>query len=193
MIKKLADISNIYLGQSIRDRIINQPDGNLFIIQIKDADKAEGINFNTLYKTKLKGHSDPRLVKKGDLLFVSRFFRNSLPYCALVNINRNDLIAAPSFYIISPNPEIIRPEYLHWYINSEAQGGKYFKANAIGSSALNIPKSTLSELPILVPTLKEQDRFIELIQAAKKEKEIMSSIVEKRQNYLNEIINKFLE
>ena len=191
MTKKLSEISNIYIGQSIRDRIVNMPDGDLYIIQIKDADKTEGINQHTLYKMRFKGNSPPRYIKKDDLLFVSRFFRNSQPYSVLVNLDQPNVIAAPNFYIISVNQEVARPEYLHWYLNSEAHGGKFFKAHALGSSALNVSKANLGELPVRLPPLEEQDRFIKLIYAAKKERELMNSIAQKRQNYLNEIITAY--
>lgn len=193
MIKKLSEITEIYLGQPIRDKIENDPKGDFFIVQQKDVDKESGVNQPTLYRTTLKGRAEARLVKNGDLLFVSRVFRGTLPYGVLVNVDLPNLVAAPTFHIISVKKEIIRAQYLHWFINSEAHGGKFFKVNAMGSSVLNIPKSVLNEMEIIVPPLHEQDRFIKLIEAAKQEKEIMASLIEKRKLYMSEAINQFIK
>jgi restriction endonuclease S subunit len=190
---KLSEVTDIYLGQPIRDRILNESDGDHWIVQIKDADKDSGINLETLYRTHLKGRTGPRLVKKGDLLFVSRVFRGSLPYSVLVNADLPNLVAAPTFSILSVNKDLIRAEYLHWFINSEVHGGKYFKLNAMGSSVLNIPKGILSEMEVLLPPLQEQDRFIKLIQAANREKEIMETLVEKRRTLVAAVLTKFSE
>lgn len=193
MIKKLSEITEIYLGQPIRDKIDNEPKGDYFIVQMKDVDKESGIEQKSLYRTNLKGRTEPRFVRRGDLLFVSRVFRGSLPYSVLVNVDLPSLVAAPTFHILSVKNEIVRAEYLHWFINSEAHGGKFFKVNAMGSSVLNIPKSVLNDMEVIVPSLQEQDRFIKLIQAAKQEEKIMASLIEKRKLYMSEAINQFIK
>jgi restriction endonuclease S subunit len=193
MIRKLSEVTDIYLGQPIRDRIENDPSGDYLIVQMKDVDKDAGIKTNTLYRTHLKGRTTPRLIRKGDLLFVSRVFRGSLPYSVLVGEDLPNLVAAPTFNILSVKKERVRPEYVHWFINSEAYGGRFFKQNAMGSSVLNIPKHVLSEMEIVVPPLPEQDRFVSLIQAAHREKKIMEAIAEKRRAFMDGILNKFNE
>jgi restriction endonuclease S subunit len=193
MIRKLSEVTDIYLGQPIRDRIENDPSGDYLIVQMKDVDKDAGIKTDTLYRTHLKGRTNPRLIRKGDLLFVSRVFRGSLPYGVLVGEDLPNLVAAPTFNILSVKKERVRPEYLHWFINSEAYGGRFFKQNAMGSSVLNIPKHVLSEMEIVVPPLPEQDRFVGLIQAAHREKKIMQAIAEKRRAFMDGILNKFNE
>lgn len=185
---KLSEISDIYLGQSIRDRIENSPSGDYFIVQMKDVDKTDGVKVETLYRTNLKGRTQPRLIKKGDLLFVSRVFRGSLPYSVLVNNDLPNLVAAPTFYILSVNKDRVRAEYLHWFINSEARGGRFFNQNAMGSSVLNIPKKVLNEMEVSLPSLREQDSFIEYIQAASKEKKIMETIFEKRRAFMDRVM-----
>lgn len=193
MIRKLSEVTDIYLGQPIRNRIENSPSGDYLIVQMKDVDKDAGVKTDTLYRTHLKGRTGPRLIRKGDLLFVSRVFRGSLPYSVLVGEDLPNLVAAPTFNILSVKKERVRPEYLHWFINSEAYGGRFFKQNAMGSSVLNIPKHVLSDMEIVVPPLPEQDRFVGLIQAAHREKEIMQAIVEKRRAFMDGILNKFNE
>jgi len=190
---KLSEVTDIYLGQPIRDRIVNEPDGDHWIVQIKDVDKDSGIIRETLYRTHLKGRTGPRLIKKGDLLFVSRVFRGSLPYSVLVDADLPNLVAAPTFYILSVNKDQVRAEYLHWFINSEVHGGRFFKQNAMGSSVLNIPKGVLSEMEVMLPPLQEQDRFIKLLQAANREKEIMEILVEKRRAFIDAVLTKFSE
>lgn len=193
MIRKLSDVTDIYLGQPIRDKIENIPGGDYFIVQMKDVGKDTGVKAGSLYKTHLKSRVGPRLVKKGDLLFVSRVFRGSLPYSVLVDADLPNLVAAPTFHILSVNKDVVRAEYLHWFINSDVYGGKYFKKNAMGSSVLNIPKSVLSEMEVVLPPLQEQDRFIKLLESVRREKEIMETLVEKRRAFMEAILTKYNE
>lgn len=193
MIRKLSEVTDIYLGQPIRDRIENTPSGDYLIVQMKDVAKDTGVKTEGLYKINLKGRIGPRLIKKGDLLFVSRVFRGSLPYAVLVDADIPNLVAAPTFHILSANNERVRAEYLHWFLNSEVHGGRFFKQNAMGSSVLNIPKNVLSDMEIVVPSMQEQDRFIQLIRAATREKEIMQTLVEKRRAFMDGILSKFSE
>jgi restriction endonuclease S subunit len=193
LIRKLSEITDIYLGQPIRDKIVNDSDGAYRIVQIKDVDKEFGVDLDTLYRINLKGRTGPRLLKMGDLLLVSRVFRGSLPYSVLVDVNLHNLVAAPTFHILSLNNKVVRSEYLHWFINSEVHGGKFFKQNAMGSSVLNIPKNVLSDMEIVLPSLQEQDRFIKLIQAVRREKEIMQTLLEKRRVVMDGILTKFSE
>lgn len=193
MKKKLSEISDIYLGQPIRDKIENIPNGDFFIVQMKDVNKETGVNAASLYKISLKGRIGPRLIKKGDLLFVSRVFRESLPYSVLVSSSIPNLIAAPTFTILSADQKIIKPEYLHWYINSEAHGGKYFRKNAMGSSVLNITKSVLSEIEVFIPSLEIQEQFVKLIQATNREKLIMENLTEKRRALMEGLLEKYIK
>ncbi|NOT78917.1 MAG: hypothetical protein HOP07_07925 [Bacteriovoracaceae bacterium] len=192
MIVKLGELTQIHAGQSIRDKIENTANGDYYIIQIKDVDSLLGVKKSSLYRTNIKGKGVPKLVKRGDLLFVPRVFRESLPYSVVVNLDLPNLIVAPTFYILTVNQELIRTEYLNWFINSDAHGGKFFKKNAMGSSILNIPKTVLLEMDIIVPPLSVQDNFIKLMAAAKKEKEIMDQLCQKRVAFIDEAINKYL-
>lgn len=190
---KLSNISDIYIGQSIRDRIVNDPEGDHRIVQIKDVDPESGINLENLYRISLKGRIAPRLIKKGDLLFVPRVFRESLPYSVLVNADLPNLVAAPSIYILSVRQDKVRAEYLHWFINSEANVGRFFRQNAMGTAVLNIPISVLGELDVVLPSIPEQDRFIKLVHAANKEKHIMRTLVEKRRALMESILKNYSE
>lgn len=188
MIKNLGDLAEIHIGQSIRDKIENIKDGG-FDCPNEGRCQRRGINKSSLYRTNIKGK--PRLVKKGDLLFVPRVFRESLPYSVSIETEFENLIAAPTFYIITANEAMIRAEYLNWFINSEVHAGKFFRKNALGSSILNIPKNVLMEMEIIVPPLTKQDQFIKIIKAAKREQELMEELIAKRNSFMNEVVNKF--
>ena len=193
MIRKLGELTQIHAGQSIRDKIENTANGDYYIIQIKDVDSQFGIKKSSLYRTNIKGKGVPKLVNQGDLLFVPRVFRESLPYSVVVNLDLPNLIVAPTFYIMAVNQDVIRTEYLNWFINSDAHGGKFFKKNAMGSSILNIPKAVLLEMDVIVPPLSVQDNFIKLMLASKKEKEIMDQLCQKRVAFIDEAINNYIK
>ena len=193
MRKKLSELADIHIGQPIRDKINNLVDGKFYIIQMKDVGRESGVNITTLYKTNLKGRVGLRLVKKGDLLFVPRVFRESLPYSVIVDVDLPNLIVAPTFYVITVDQSQVKTEYLNWFINSELHGGKFFRRNALGSSVLNIPKSVLNELEVIVPPLKEQEKLVKVIHGAREEKKIMFGLVQKRVALMDKAINQYLQ
>ena len=122
-----------------------------------------------------------------------RVFRESLPYAALVTAELPNLVAAPTIYILSVNHDRVRPEYLHWFINSEAHVGRFFRQNAMGTAVLNIPISVLGDLDVVLPSIPEQDHFIKLVHAANKERQIMKTLVEKRRVFMENILTTYSE
>ena len=53
MVKKLGELAEIHVGQSIRDKIENVEDGEFFIVQMKDVVRGQGVNESSLYRTNI--------------------------------------------------------------------------------------------------------------------------------------------
>ena len=181
------------MGQPLRTRVRNDPAGRFLIVQMKDVSITQGIIPSRLSRINLKSNSFPRLLRRGDILFTSRSWRKTAPFSILVEEDLDNLIAAPLFYIIRVKDKSLRPEYLNWYINSDIFGRKFFMRNAMGSGVLNVPKSILGKMEIIVPPLKAQDTLIGLMALLDGERRAMRLLSEKRNKLINSIIKNFIE
>ncbi len=187
MIRKINDLADIYPGQSIRGKINHKPGGEYCIVQMRDVSPSRGFQKANLCRMDLKSGT-PKLIKKGDLLFISKTGPGTSPFSIVVKEEIKNLIASPLFYIIRVKSKEVHPEYLSWYINFSSQSRRFFKKNAMGTMVLNVRKETLSEMEVILPPLSIQETFVELIKLASKEHQIMDKIYQKRKQLMNSII-----
>ena len=192
MIRKINDLADIYTGQSIRGKISHKPSGEYCIVQMRDVSPQKSFKKADLCRMDLKSGT-PKLIKKGDLLFISKAGLGTTPFSIVVKEEITNLIASPLFYIIRVKSNEVHPEHLNWYINSSSQSRRFFKKNAMGTMVLNVRKETLSEMEVILPPLPIQETFVELIKLVSKEHQIMDKIYQKRKQLMDSIIaNSFL-
>ena len=194
MVRKINDLADIYPGQSIRGRINHKPNGEYLVVQMRDVSPLKGLEEANLCRMSLKPGLTPKLIKKGDLLFISKAGPGATPFSILVKEEIKNLIASPLFYIIRVKGNEVHLEYLNWYINSSSQSQRFLKKNAMGTMVLNVPKKVFSEMEVILPPLSTQKNFIKFMKLANEEYEIMNKIYQKRKQLMNSIItNSFSE
>jgi hypothetical protein len=190
--KRLKDFVFIASGQSLREKIEHNLEGRFSIIQNKDMDKEIGLLKDKLSRINLPASSTPKLLSKNDIVLNTKFFRNSSPVSVVVDDEIGNLIAAPGMFVLTPiNQNEINSYFINWYINSAKFGGHYFQSNATGSSILNITKLVLEEMPINLPSLEVQNKFLSLYRETLNEKLIFQKLVQKRMSLLDEVYNNF--
>lgn len=91
----------------------------------------------------------------------------------------------------------LNPEYLLAYLNSP-RGRLYFKKHAKSTSGLNtINSQVLNKMPIVVPTLKEQQSIVEVVQNFEKQKQVLeihiSRLVEVKKSLGTEFLAKKIQ
>ena len=186
--RKIRCLANIFPGQSIRGRVNHQPRGKYLIAQMRDVSPYKGLDKATLSRMNLKEGVTPKLVKKGDLLFISKSGLGATPFSIIVKEDIKNLIASPLFYIIRVKASEAYPEYLNWYINSSSQSQRFLKKNAMGSVVLSVPKRVFSEMEIILPPLSIQKKWVQWTRLAHKEYEVMGQIYKKRKQLMDAII-----
>jgi restriction endonuclease S subunit len=174
---KIKDIGAIQIGYLFRDKIQPDMNGVFQIIQIKDI--ADPDNFTASRFSKINMDRDPEryLVKKGDVLFLSRGQRN---IATAINVTLENTIVPSYFFILKIHNEQISPEYIAWYIN-QPFAQKYLQSNARrGTHMPMVGRSEFEEMPIDIPPLEIQHKIVGLNKLRKQESRIIKELEEKR-------------
>ncbi len=187
---KLIDITEIKAGYQFRDRIMNDPNGEVRVIQMKDVEPDRHIDWDSLIRTKLKKRRTSDLLETGMILFVARGNRNFAVY---LNKVPDKSVCSPHFFQlrVDTNAGVI-PEFLSWQIN-QFPAQSYFLKSSEGSGARSIRRGILESLSINIPPLDTQKKIVELDRLMCKEQELYKNLAEKRKLLLTAACTKALK
>lgn len=188
---KLNQFTLLMAGHPFRGSIQNIPDGDVAVVQMRDVNQDKGIDLRSLGKVRLTGRKKPDYLKKGDILFVGRGYRI---FASLVEEDLGHTVAGPHFFIIrvKPGRKDIRADYLAWYINhSRAQ--RYFTRHVAGTALPHVNRTTLGDLPVIVPPIEVQAHIVKAHQCRLKEQALMEALIEKKKQFLDRLLDQTLE
>lgn len=172
----LAWIATISAGYPFRGKVDELPDGEVAVIQMRNADPAAGIDWPNLSRVELPRISAKAFLTKGDVILSTRGGRN-IAYC--IEERQEQVVCSPHFFVIRAKRQAILPEFLAWQLNQKP-AQDHFAAGATGSYILNLKREVVEQLPIVLPPLAEQQRIVELDAAAKAERAILNRLIENR-------------
>jgi restriction endonuclease S subunit len=89
-------------------------------------------------------------------------------------------------------PDVLLPEYLNWYLN-QPPAQVYFNNNAKGTMQMMVDKTTLENLEISVPSLKQQELITTIASLADQEQQLMLRLTRKYQQCTNGMLLKLAE
>lgn len=192
MQKTIKDICTVRTGYSFRQGVKNDPDGNVYVIQMRDLTENYTELNKDLFKINLPADENHHLLNEGDIILISKGTNNR----SLVFSGDFKAIAAATFFVVSILPEhkkLISPNYLSWYFNSDL-GQSYFKSHLKGTTVPNLHRGDLLNMSIQIPNLKIQEAVAEIynlnLREIKLEKELRKSKDIFIGQKLNELINK---
>jgi restriction endonuclease S subunit len=180
MREKLKNIADIFTGQTFRSKVENEPGGEVWVIQMKDLDKNYSRISTEPNAIGIDGVSSKQLLRKGDVLFLSKGNNN----VAFTYEDVHPAVAVSLFFIIRLKSQAIVPGYLTWFLNSpETQ--KFFISMREGASVSSIKKSIFEELYIEIPELKKQKLIAEIYKLYIRENELEESLVAVRRQFIH--------
>lgn len=187
----LKYITTLSAGHPFRGSIQNVPNGDTSVVQMKDVDPEKGLNNTSLFRVHLTGRKTPDYLQRGDILFVGRGYRI---FAVLVDEDLENTVAGSHFFIlrVKPNRQQVRPDYLAWYINHK-QAQHYFSQHIAGTALPHINRSTLENLPVILPPLEVQERMLRLHFCRLKEKALLERLIEKKKQFLDQLLEQTLE
>lgn len=187
MKKKLKDIAEIRTGYQFRGKVSASDDSNVSVIQIKDVDEHLFVDTSDLVPVKID-NPEPYLVSKGDVLFLSRGHRQ---YAAKMTEPIQNTVATGYFFIMSPVPDIVLPDFLTWTINQPGFH-EVLRPFVRGSNVPLISKTDFQEILIELPSLAVQAQIVELYQLFELEQKLSAKIQAKQTVLLRTIAHKLM-
>lgn len=141
-------------------------------------------------KTKINTNKnlDRKLTKVGDILF-QLTYPNNIIYIDEV---LKDLLVTSQMCIIRPNEKIINSKYLKWYLESD-KGREQIMLNINGSSIKKISVNDLRKINIPVLDMEKQKKISDLMELWEKEKDILQTLIQKKDFLYKSIINGIVE
>ena len=186
---KLRDLAEIRSGYPFRGAVKENPRGEAAVVQIKNVDPDEGIDWAALIQTDLTGRRKPDWLQTGDILFTARGNRNVAVY---VGGAPKKAVCAPQFFLIRPkSDQPVLPQFVAWQINQpEAQ--RYFAQSAEGTLITSIRRKILEDMPLHLPSREKQELVAKLCEAAQQEKRLLTELIENRKKQLHIVAKNLL-
>ena len=180
----LESLVSISAGHPIRGSVDGLPEGNIAVVQMRDILDAHSISWNTATKVELPTKREPDWLQDGDILLSTRGANH---YATLVSSPPSKTVAAPSLFVLRTKSNAsVLPGFLCWFLN-QPPAQLYFQRAATGSYILNLRRSAVEEMPVILPSIDRQQLISELFQMAAQEKLVMEQLIENRQRQLEAI------
>lgn len=172
-------------GYSFRSKIINDSNGTVRVIQLKDfTDNYTNIG-NSCYFVDGSKIKDKYFLNEGDILFIAKGTNNFA-----VTFNPKDkitTIASSALFVIRVDETIANPYYVAWYINQPIVQN-YLKQNEMGTYIPSINKPTIEGIPLILPSLKVQKKIAVMAELQNREQELIIRIKNMRKRVITQLL-----
>lgn len=181
-------LSGFFAGHSFRQKVENDPNGDLYVIQMKDLEHNYSTISVNLTKIKSEIISNKSFLSKGDVLLITKGANN---YAVEYKLDFEKVIAASAFFVLRPDQRKIIPAYLVWYIN-QTPVQQHLKASMAGTYIPNINKSAIEEIEIELPELNIQEIICRIDFLRKREYLLTEQLLSKREQFISNALLKIV-
>ena len=184
---KFIDIAKIRLGHSFREKLEEDNEGNLTIIQFKDLQDSIFANADNCARLNADKIKTSHWLKYGDVLLSNRG-----NYKAAVNCCRYPCVASGVFFVLTVQDKNFLPEYIVTFLNSqEGQKSLTKRHNISGVSSINRVELEQIDIPLLA--LEKQKQLVELFSLYEKEVDIFEKLKQSRKKLINSILSQTIK
>jgi restriction endonuclease S subunit len=184
----LKQIAKVRAGYPFRGRIEPVPDGRTRVVQIRDVLSSGEVSLDGLIRTEVEDRRGEHLLRKGDVLFISRGTRR---HAAAVTGEPDGVIASGQLFVLTPGPGVL-PEFLAWLIN-QRPAQQYLGENAAGSNVRIITRPVLEHLRVDIPPLETQQKIVGVHKLSLREQTLLAAIAERRARLVEESLLRSLK
>lgn len=177
----LGSLVTVRSGYPFRGSIEESDEGDVMVVQMKDVDVGEGVNWPGAARTSLAGRKGPDWLRGGDVLFV---FKGARFYAVCIDEPPSQAVCSPHFFhlqVAASGP--LLPAFLAWQIN-QPPFQRQLQQTAEGTSQLSIRRPALEALMLGVPPLADQHRIVELAELARQERRALHQLIHNRERQL---------
>jgi restriction endonuclease S subunit len=184
MVVRLHEITDIKTGITFRNRLLDNLQGDVEVIQMKDVDYYGNISErlvrinNDLIKPK-------HLLQPEQLILLAKGKYTAA--CLIPQLTKKYVISSAFFSLRIKSTKLVLPAYLQWYLN-QPEARNYFKSYASGTSMFSLPMSVLKNLEVPLPSLAVQDKVIKIIDLRKQENQTVLQLEEEKEKYIQQLI-----
>lgn len=171
----LGTIATVRMGVTLRGRDATRPDpnGSCRMIRIGDLSDDGGLATTELFQfepgERIKSEA---YLRAGDVLFPNRGTRTT---AHVFDSPLSNVIVGAQLFIIRPDPQVVIPEFLAWYLRSEI-AAKHFQSLRKGTLVQTLQRGHVEILEIPVPTLAKQSAYVELDRLSNRERTLSSRL-----------------
>ncbi|NBW35871.1 MAG: restriction endonuclease subunit S [Cytophagia bacterium] len=186
--EKLVKIASIRTGYTFRGKIEPEKGGDLYVFQPRDIEN-ELIKIQpiTIHSGSIKS-VETHVLMDGDLLMPNKGLR----FSTLLFRHDQKSIASSSFFVISPDKAVVLPEYLQWFLRQPVSLN-YLESSITGSTIPTMTKRSLENIMIDIPSISTQIEIVKKIQLVNLERNLLESLILKRQEYINSFCWELIE
>lgn len=178
---KLKNIAEVYTGFTQRppEKTVNTFE--VKAIQIKDLTKDQVVISDDQWsELEWVYDSKPQYLKHNSIIVIAR----GEPKAYVFKGNEADrVVVSNQFIVVNLQVDDLKPEFLVWYFNHSQAMRTYFEMNSRGSLLMMLSISTLKEASIVIPSLKQQEKILQLAQDADKEALVFQQLIALRAEY----------
>ncbi len=187
MKKSISQIADIKSGFLFKEGIRSDKEGNVSVVQLKDVNDHGVLNLRELQRVSIDKIDSGNFLALGDVLLKAK---TNKPVSVVVKEQLFNTIATAHYFIISVKKADVLPGYLAWYLN-QRPAQIYFDRNAGGTRIQVINKQLLSELEVVVPDLKIQEKIEKIYELHQREQDLVDTIKEKKHRFiLTQLLSK---
>jgi len=172
---KIADLGSLRSGFHLRGPADAQPGGKHVVIQLGDI-RDGAIKSDRVIRMNLDRARPKDYLARGDILLRSR---GASYGAALVAPCPTGTLAAAPLYVLRLETPGVEAEYVAWYLNRPATQSQ-LEANARGTHIPTVSMEAFGDLEIILPTLAEQRRILDMERLFREEKELTLRHLEQR-------------
>lgn len=184
MIIKLHEIVDIKTGITFRNRLLDNLEGEVEVIQMKDVDMHGNISDKLV-------HISAELVKPKHLLIPGHIIllaKGKYTSACLISETEKKLVVSSAFFTLKVKQEQrVLPEYLQWFLN-QPEARDYFKSFASGTSMFTLPMSVLKNLLVPLPDIHMQEKVVRMVRLRNQEKTLVFQLEEEKEKYIQQLL-----
>jgi hypothetical protein len=186
-IHNLVDLAEVKTGFPLREAAKHDAQGDALIVQMKDVDPFEGVNWGSPIRIQTKGRNEPDWLREDDILFVGR---GSRFFAVHVSAPPKPSVASPHFYVLrADSRQKINPHFLVWLLNGK-QSQKFYAEHIEGSALPYISRKTLAMLPVDLPDVQTQERIFRAYRCWKKERRLLEELIEQKEALIEGLLER---
>ena len=191
--KQISELAQISLGYTFRGPVEEDLLGDFAVIQARNiSNDVVFQNSESLTRISLDVVRSNSFVSRGDVLLTSRGATLGGFKATVFDTNADrQVIASSSLYILRLKSNILSPDYLAVYLNSE-NGQRSLQGIATGATVRSISIAELGLLEIPILSEEEQNTIVALYKNIREQRTLLEKKVKVQGQIINSIINELI-